>query len=77
MRSPRRRSPAPGGGPDYEWAGSGQVTDHDTWRATVGLSREGLRQAREGLRQAREALIAGKPYMLGLAEEDLVELAIE
>jgi len=65
----RRQTPAPGGGV-YEWVGSGPIIEHDAWRATVGLGRDGLRQA-------REALIGGRPYQFSLMEEDIVEFSIE
>ena len=65
----RRQTPAPGGD-TYEWVGSGPIIEHDLWRATVGLGREGLRQT-------RESLLSGRAYQLALMEEDVVEFSIE
>jgi len=66
----RRQTPSPGSHIPYEWVGSGQVVDHDSWRATVAL-------AESAAGQAKDALWAGKAYMLALAPEDLVEFSIE
>jgi len=66
----RRLTPAPGAGRPYEWVGSGPIMDHDGWRATVALGGNAVDHA-------RDALTDGKPYMLAMAPEDIVEFTIE
>ena len=64
------RRQTPGGGRPYEWVGSGPIMEHDGWRATVALGGNAVDHA-------RDALTDGKPYMLAIAPEDLVEFTIE
>jgi hypothetical protein len=67
----RHRTPnpnAPGG--FAEWVGSGPVLEHETWRATVALYGDGVKQT-------QNRLLDGRSENLAVTPEDLVELSIE